>query len=143
MKIIRISTDLELTTHEFPEGKTICEQNKVLRGLIGPGCSIYEHVMPKRLYKVLGGSNRVTKRPGDCVNMLVDEEGLLKGLPYNMVGSYLYETDIHKHYIVGNILIAGEVMTEDGICFCDISEEQFNLLYPKLKNITEKARERL
>ena len=142
MNIIRISTELLLTVHEFPEEKTSCEQNKVLRGLIGRDCSMYEHVMPKRLYKVLGGSNRVTNKPGNCVNMLVDEEGILKGLPYNLVGSYLYETDIHGNYIVGNILIAGEVMTEDGICFCGMSEEQFNLLYPQLEKITEKARKR-
>lgn len=38
--------------------------------------------------------------------MIVDEEGLLKKLPANIVGCYLYETDKHGYPIVGNIYIA-------------------------------------
>ena len=49
MKIIRITTDLEMTVHDFPEG-THEEQNHELRELIGNDCRIYEHVMPERLY---------------------------------------------------------------------------------------------
>lgn len=45
MKIIRITTDLEMTVHDFPEG-THEAQNHVLRELIGNDCRIYEHVMP-------------------------------------------------------------------------------------------------
>ena len=52
MKIIKISTELEMTIHDFPEG-TMREQNKVLCELIGNGCDIVEHVMPKRLYTML------------------------------------------------------------------------------------------
>ena len=48
MKIIRISTDNEISVHDFPEG-SYSEQNQVLRELIGPRCVLYEHVMPKRL----------------------------------------------------------------------------------------------
>ena len=33
MKIIKVSTELEMSVHEFPEG-TMREQNKVLYGLI-------------------------------------------------------------------------------------------------------------
>lgn len=47
MKIIKISTELEMTIHDFPEG-TMRKQNKVLCELIGNGCDIVEHVMPKR-----------------------------------------------------------------------------------------------
>ena len=36
MKIIKISTELEMTIHDFPEG-TMREQNKVLCELIGNG----------------------------------------------------------------------------------------------------------
>ena len=46
MKIIRITTDLEMTVHDFPEG-THEEQNHELRELIGNDCRIYEHVMPE------------------------------------------------------------------------------------------------
>lgn len=56
-----------------------------------------------------------TKRMADYfkkpVLMLVDEEGLLKGLPMNTTGSLLYGTAFHGHPIVGDILFvlaAGE-----------------------------------
>lgn len=52
MKIIKVSTELEMSVHEFPEG-TMREQNKALYDLIGNGCDIVEHVMPKRLYTEL------------------------------------------------------------------------------------------
>lgn len=140
MKIIRITTDNELSVHDFPEGN-YSEQNKVLRELIGPKCDLLEHVMPNRLYRELGGSNRVGKEKGSCVNMLIDEEGLYHDLDINTIGSYLYETDRHGHPIVGNILIAGEVWHGDGISFCGMSDEQFDLLYPKFEELTKKARE--
>lgn len=138
MKIIRISTDNKITLHEFPTG-TYSEQNQRLREMIGSQCESYEHVMPKRLYTELGGSNQVSNKAGGCVSMLVDEEGLYNDLKTNIVGSYLYETDKHGCVIAGNILIVGERWTEDGIDFCGISENQFNILYPKLKELTEKA----
>ena len=40
--------------------------------------------------------------------MIVNEEGLLKRLPINVVGSHLYETDKHGYPIVGNIVIMKE-----------------------------------
>lgn len=70
MKIIRITTDLEMTVHDFPEG-THEAQNHVLRELIGNDCRIYEHVMPERLYTSLKMKNRPTKVPGQCVSMLI------------------------------------------------------------------------
>lgn len=136
MKLIKISTDMKLTIHDFPEGSYL-EQNKVLRSLIGRNCELYEHVMPKRLYKELGGISKIDEEPGNCVSMLIDEEGLLKKLPFNVVGSWLYETDVHGCPIVGNILIVGERWAEDGIDFCGIAEEQFKHLYPKLKELTD------
>lgn len=140
MKIIRISTDNEISVHEFPDELSVSEQNQFLRELIGPKCSLVEHVMPKRLYSHLGGSNRVSRERGSCVSMLVDEEGLWHDVPVNTVGSWLYETDIHGHFIVGNILIIGEVWHRDGINFCGMNEEQFSLLSPTLEMLTKKAR---
>ena len=52
MKIIKVSTELEMSVHEFPSG-TIREHNKALCELIGNGCDLVEHVMPKRLYTEL------------------------------------------------------------------------------------------
>ena len=45
MKIIKISTELEMTIHDFPEG-TMREQNKVLCELIGNGSPFNEAPMP-------------------------------------------------------------------------------------------------
>lgn len=103
MKIIKVSTELEMSVHEFPEG-TMREQNKVLYGLIGNGCDLVEHVMPKRLYTELKMPSSPVKEPGKCVSMLIDEEGRLKPNKANLIGSYLYEFDKHGCPIVGNIL---------------------------------------
>lgn len=77
MNLIKISTDLELSVHEFPTG-THEEQNNKLRELIGNDCRLYEHVMPKRLYTELHQMDHPTKVKGQCVSMLIDEEGLLR-----------------------------------------------------------------
>lgn len=139
MKMIRISVENEITIHEFPE-VAYSEQHHKLCELIGPHCELYEHVMPKRLYTELGGSNKVSNEKGGCVGMLIDEEGLYHDLPDNLVGSYLYETDKHGHPIVGTILIIGKYWDGDGINFSGISEEQFELLYPKFEVLGKKAR---
>lgn len=139
MKIIKITTDNEISVHEFPEG-SYSKQNEILRLLIGQKCEMYKHVMPNRLYEELGGSNKICRVEGSCVSMLVDEEGLYHDLDLNLVGSYLYETDLHGFPIAGTILIIAERHTRDGIDFCGFSEEQFNLLYPKLEELTKKVR---
>jgi len=132
MKLIKVSTALKVTVHEFPEGN-YSEQNKALCELIGNGCDHIEHVMPKRLYTVLKQSRRVTKIPGQCVSMLVDEEFLFrKGLEPNMLGGYLYETDKHMNPILGNILFVGNVWKGDGIDFCGIEDTVFAELHKQL-----------
>ena len=134
MKLIKIYTDLEMSVYEFPSG-TIREQSKVLYELIGNECDIVEHVMPKRLYTELKMSNCPSETPGICVSMLIDEEGRLKPNKINPIGSYLYETDKHGQPIVGNILLIGDVIGNDGIDFCGISDENFALLKTRLKNM--------
>lgn len=135
MKIIRVSTELELSVHDFPTG-TCSEQNKCLRELIGEDCGHYEHVLPKRLYTELNMTNHPTKIPGQCVCMLVDEEGLVKEESVtNLVGSYLYESDKHGMPIVGNILFVGEEWAGYGIDFCGIEDETFKILLNELINM--------
>lgn len=135
MKLIKISTELELSAHEFPCG-SYTEQNKVLRELIGNGCEQYEHVMPNRLYAELHQRSRPTKIPGQCVSMLVDEEGLLKdNIEPNLIGSYLYETDKYGSPIMGNVLFVGEECCEDGIDFCGIEDSVFKVLELQLNNM--------
>ncbi len=138
MKVIRISTDLELSVHNFPEG-SYKEQNRFLRDLIGNGCDMYEHVMPKRLYTELNMAGQITKIPGQCVSMLVDEEGKFKDNAPNLVGSYLYMTDRHGDLIVGNILFVGEKWSEDGIDFCGIEDNTFKRLELELTKLIKEV----
>ncbi len=134
MRIIKISTDLELTVHEFLTG-TYEQQNKFLCELIGNYCNIYEHVMPARLYTELHMRKQATKIAGQCVSMLIDEEGFLKENTPNLIGSYLYETDKHGHPIMGNILFVGEKWNNGGIDFCGIADSLFELLELPLNNM--------
>lgn len=134
MKIIRISTDNEISVHEFPDS-SYEEQNHFFRELIGNNCSIYEHVMPDRLYTELHMFDRPSKIPGQCVSMLVDEEGRLKENMPNLIGSYLYRTEQHGCPIMGNILFVGEKWGEGGIDFCGIEDSVFELLELELNNL--------
>lgn len=43
---------------------------------------------------------------GQPVVMLTDEEGLLRNLRLNSVGSYMYGTHMHGHPIVGDVIFA-------------------------------------
>ena len=74
MKIIKVSTELEMSVHEFPSG-TIREHNKALCELIGNGCDLVEHVMPKRLYTEL-------KMP--CLEVLVDDQWVKTRMEMNL-----------------------------------------------------------
>lgn len=44
--------------------------------------------------------------------MVVNEEGLLLGLPMNPLGSVLYETFLHGNPIVGNLVLCKEGIVE-------------------------------
>lgn len=140
MKIIKVSTDLEISIHEFPEGE-YSQQNKVLSELIGNHCDIYEHVMPNRLYSELHMKSDVTKIPGQCVSMLVDEEGTFKDNEPNLIGSYLYETDRHGLPIMGNVLFVGKKWGEDGIDFCGIEDSTFERLYTQISDMISAFKE--
>ena len=134
MKIIRITVDNQISTHEFPQG-SYEKQNRFLRRLIGNGCDIYEHVMPVRLYTDFKMVDHPTQIPGQCVSMLIDEEGRLKENVPNQIGSYLYKTDKHGCPIMGNILFVGEEWGEDGIDFCGIEDSVRELLELKLNDL--------
>ena len=140
MKIIKVSTDLELSVHEFPDGN-YTQQSGTLQTLIGNDCSIYEHVMPKRLYSELNMTARLTQIPGQCVSMLVDEEGRMKENELNPIGSYLYKTDEHGCPIMGNILFVGEKWNRDGIDFCGIEDNVFKVLEQELNHMIDVMKE--
>ena len=120
-KLVRVSTDLQVTIHDYPEGSYQI-QNKALRKLIGNDCDLYESVSPKRLYSKVKIGKKMEKE-GHRMVMLVDEEGLLKSLESNIIGSWLYETDKHGYPIAGNVLFVGTKYTGMGIDFCGISED--------------------
>lgn len=72
------------------------------------------------LYKTLGeavdGYIEVVHPMGlefPCV-MIVNEEGLLKGLKKNTFGCFLYGTRTHGQPITGNIVIMKEGLNDDG-----------------------------
>ena len=120
-KLVRVSTDLQVTIHDYPEGSYQI-QNKALRKLIGKDCDLYESVSPKRLYSRVKIGKKLEKE-GHRMVMLVDEEGLVKSLESNILGSWLYETDKHGYPFAGNVLFVGTKYTGMGIDFCGISED--------------------
>ena len=109
--------------------------------MIGEKCRTYEHVLPVRLYTELGGYPEYPYRGRCRPNMLVDEEGMYHDLKFNPVGSWLYQTDMHGCSILGNIIIAGETETEDGLDIIGLSDDQYNLLLPQIKRLCKKVRD--
>ena len=135
MKLIKVSTEMEITLHDFPEGE-ISEENEALCGLIGNDCRVCQCVYPRRLYTVLDHSNKATKYPGMAVSMLVDEEGLLKTpLVLNTLASYLYEMDKHGWPIAGNVLFVGEVDIKGNIKFCGINDTVLMMLQEQFESM--------
>ena len=132
MKIIKITDWNHISIHDYPEGHEY--ENEILCELI-EDCDLFEHVMPRRLYNELGAPNE----PAEGVSILIDEEGRLKAKDINLVGSFLYESDIHNNPIVGNLLVVGECWKDGDIAFCGLTEEQFDLLYPQLEALVRKA----
>lgn len=134
-KIIKVSTDLKITVHDFPEG-TLYEQIEQLCEQIGNGCDMIENVMPRRLYRELGHATMGLRKNSKYVSMLVDEEALCReNIPLNMIGCWLYETGKHKNPILGNILFVGNEYKNGGISFCGIEEATFDRLHTQLRNM--------
>ena len=65
----------------------------------------------RSLKKAIGGyfetfkTIRMRAYFGCPMMMLVDEEGLIKGLPTNKCGSWFYGTDEHGYRIAGNLVL--------------------------------------
>lgn len=96
--------------------------------------TITEIELHEPLYKTirveLGGRMEIVRprRMAPPLVMIVDEEGLLKELPLNTIGSYLYETDKHNQPIVGDIIIMQEAMGIDGIDLVGLEQSQIDQL---------------
>ena len=95
MKTVKVSTDnmVSLIDIDFDNFREI---QKAIGGH-------FETVRTRRTVSYFGSPDIV---------MLVDEEGLLKGLPVNTFGSVMYGTAEHGHPIVGDLILA-KVVGED------------------------------
>lgn len=65
--------------------------------------------------------------------MIVNDEGLLRKLPMNMVGSLLYGTHTHGHPIVGNIVIMKTGWTCEGPDIVGLTDEECDTLTANLR----------
>ena len=119
MKALKFDTCCDMTIVELAAPLHKSLQNE-LNGY-------FETVNPKRL-----------KQPF-C--MIVDEEGLLKGLPDNPVGSYLYATDEHGSRIVGDILIMKWHNGAEGIDLVGLDDQDITNLADKLKEMADVFKE--
>ena len=67
--------------------------------------------------------------------MLVNEEGLLVGLEFNTIGSFLYQTYIHGSPILGDIVIMKHGMTVDGPDIIGLKDEEITILKNFIRDI--------
>ena len=70
----------------------------------------------KSIGEAVGGWIEVVRpvRLGRPYCMVVNEEGLLRNLPMNVLGSFLYGTDNHGSPILGDIVLLREGINSDG-----------------------------
>ena len=129
--VIGVTTNGEIVTLPIDWNDCLKEHDDITK-FIGNNCTLYEVVRPRRLYTKLHADMMDDKK---SIVMLVDEEGLLKPNVYNLVGSYLYETEVHGNAIAGNILFVGEELREDGLHLCDLSDTTLEKLKTQLDNI--------
>ena len=115
MKMLKIMPKGVITEVEI----TFAELRKEFDG------SPVEHVLPKRLM--------------EPYNLLCDEEFLLKNkrLAINIIGSYLYQTDVHGSPIMGDIYIAKDGWTSEGYNIVGLDDKDIKVLKNFFENIKE------
>lgn len=76
----------------------------------------FDRPLYKSVGEVVGGYIEVVHPRGlrEPLCFICNEEGLLEGLPMNLIGSLWYGTQHHGHPIVGNIVVMKEGVTEEG-----------------------------
>ena len=137
--LVKVDTEFNVTRHEMPEELVnYTEKSELYNSLIGNGCDTVERVAPRRLYEEFGYDllYNMTVNQDNVVVMLVDENfGAKSALELNVIGSFLYETDIHGSPILGNVIFIGEHYTEDGIEFIGLSDDTSNKLMKQLNEL--------
>lgn len=92
----------------------------------------------KDIQRVIGGSfesvhtTRIARFFGEGVILLVDEDGLSKDLPVNLLGCFFYGAMFHRHPIVGDLILAkvvgeGQTAPDDVEALMDRLLKTFNL----------------
>lgn len=89
------------------------------KGLNAAFDGLVEHVRPRRL-------------PSPYC-MMVDEEGLLKELPLNVMGCFLYQTDLHGHPIASDIYILRDASKE----IAGLTQEDVAFLLPLFEQMCD------
>ena len=86
-----------------------------------------------RLYSLYDGMFEIVRPTGLTrpLVFLVDESGVIKGLPDNQTGCVLYGTAKHGHRIAGDILILKETMGEEGYELTGLSDGDLRALADK------------
>lgn len=84
----------------------------------------------KSIGRVVGGYIEIVHPRGltSPYCMVVNEEGLLIGLPLNLFGSILYETFRHGNPIVGNIVLLKEGFVEGERDFIGLDDDDIRTL---------------
>lgn len=103
----------------FGEACIVKGQNTTLLDFCEKHIGFPEFVHPKRLPQPFA--------------IAVDEIGLYKNLTVNPIGSWLYQADIHGHYLVGDLLILKDVMTGSGPDIAGLDGSDIALLSKFLK----------
>lgn len=97
----------------------------------------------KSLQEVVGGYIEIVRPKGlpQPYCMIVDEEGLLKEKPPNIVGSVLYGTAEHGQPIVGDIAIMREENGNEGRDLFGLNAADTAKLAPIFEDMVTKYRE--
>lgn len=68
-----------------------------------------------------------------------NEEGILKNLPLNVMGSLWYGTQYHGHPILGNIVVMKEDWTEDGYDLVGLDDGEIGKIKELVQDMCRKV----
>lgn len=118
MKGVVITADLDVSIQDFGEP---------LYQTVGAAVGGYiEHVKPMGL------------KPPFC--MIVNEEGLLRGLPINKIGCDLYGTQLHGHPIVGTAVIMKDGFRDGEPDIIGLTDAEADNIYHIFNDMTESTK---
>lgn len=92
----------------------------------------------KSIGEVVGGYIEVVHPRGleEPLCFICNEEGLLKDLPMNLIGSLWYGTQHHGHPIVGNIVVMKEGWTDEGYDLIGLEDEDIHRIKAMAKDLS-------